>query len=186
MRQHKKKKANIYSPTFKVIWGAKAETKSIDDLVTASWNFAYTALWNTSIFSASEIEQAKTIIKDYLTASKNPEKGYSAFVQRILLTRHYLNNNPNKFVPLPSLWFDRENLNGFAGTKEWYLSMLAVRESLPMYKIELKAFAEAILEMQEDNSSQNFHYWRNYFIERKTPGLLNLFLSTIANQQYEL
>ncbi|HEY6914609.1 MAG TPA: hypothetical protein VI413_08035, partial [Paludibacter sp.] len=94
-------------------------------------------------------------------------------------------NASNRFAPLPSLWFNPENEKGFAGTKQWYRKVYEARQSLPNYKIELKALAEAVLEVSTEPTQNNFHYWKNYFIERKTPGLLSLFLITVANQQFQ-
>jgi hypothetical protein len=186
MKHHKRKKASIYSPIFRVIKGSKSEAKATEEFVSIAWNFAQTALWNNSIFSETEIETSKTIIREYLTMATDQDKAYSAFVQRILLVKQYINNNPNKFVPLPSLWLDRNNANGFAGTRQWFEKMQSVRASLPTYKSELEAFANAIDDMYDSDSATTFHHWRNYFIEKKTPGLLNLFLNTIANQQFSL
>ena len=87
-------------------------------------------------------------------------------------------------MPLPSVWFDRNNEFGFTGTKEWYAQIKNVRASLPAYKEEIKALAEAVLEYSEEPTLQNFAYWRSYFIEKGTPGLLNLFQIAAINQQY--
>ena len=73
---------------------------------------------------------------------------------------------------------------GFAGTKRWFDKLLLQRASVPGYKIQLKVFAEAVLEINETPSGRNFHYWRGYFIERGCQGLLNLMLSTVANCVY--
>ena len=45
-----------------------------------------------------------------------------------------------------------------------------------------KALAEAVLEFSEEPTIQNFQYWRRYFIDRETPGLLNLFQVTAIQQ----
>jgi hypothetical protein len=133
-----------------------------------------------------EIELSKKLVKEFIAANKDSYKGYLAFIQRVLLTRQYITTNAGRFVPLPSFWLDKNNANGFTGTREWFEQLQSVRSSVPSHKIELKAFAEAILEMSEERTCRNYQYWRNYFIERKTPGLLNLFLNTIANQHYKL
>lgn len=187
MRQHHMKAIKkIYPSKLKIVKGLKDQSEVIERLVNTAWGFACTALWNTSIFSNKEIEEAKASIKELLVNSKNPEKGYSAFCQRVLLARQYINNNAGKYIPLPTIWLHKDNPFGFAGTKEWYDNIRAVRSSLPQFKAELKAFAEAILEMKEDATDKNFEYWKNYFIERKAPGLLALFLQTIARQQFGL
>jgi len=187
MRQHQMKAVKKEYPThLRVVKGLKDRSEIIERLVDTAWGFACTALWNTSIFSNKEIEEAKSQIRELLVNSKKAEKAYSVFCQRVLLARQYLNNNPGKYVPLPTIWLNKDNPFGFAGTKEWYDNIRALRSSLPTYKAELKAFSEAILEMKEDASEKNFEYWKNYFIGRKAPGLLSLFLQTIARQQFGL
>lgn len=184
MGQQQMRTAHPYRATFRVIRGTKEQLPETEQLVDTAWNFAFTALWNNVVLSRAEIQTAKNSIREFFTASKNPVNAYKAFCQRVLVTRQYINSQPGRYVPIPSIWLNKENEYGFAGTKEWYNDILAVRASLPNYKTELKAFAEAILEMNSEPSSKNFQYWRNYFIDRKAPGLLTLFLTTVANQQF--
>jgi hypothetical protein len=121
-----------------------------------------------------------------LAAATNAEKAYAELVQRILLARAYVNSHPGKYIPVPTGWFSIANQNGFAGTEKWFTGIQATRASLPLYKLELKAFAEAVQEISEHAGATTFHYWRNYFIERNCQGLLNLFLSTVANFVYSI
>jgi hypothetical protein len=130
------------------------------------------------------MKTAKEMIKQMLVSSKTPVKTYKAFCQRVLLARQYVNSNPNRYIPLPTIWLDTENPTGYAGTQIWFDNIQDIRASLPNYKTELKAFAEAILEMSEEPTTENFQYWRNYFIDNKATGLLTLFLCTIANEQF--
>ena len=184
MKQHHLKVASLYKPHFRVIKGAKEQVLNVDQLTNTAWNFAHTALWNNCIFSKTEIERSKNCIKEMFIASRNPTRAYNTFCQRVLLARQYVNSQPNRYIPLPTVWLDKENPTGFAGTKLWYMNIRELRSSLPNYKIELKAFGEAILEMNEEATHENFQYWRNYFIEKQMPGLLTLFLNTVANQQF--
>lgn len=157
---------------------------TIQKLADTAWNFAYTALWNSTVFSTQEKRAAKAMIEEIISAGKTPLKNYKAFCQRVLLARQYVNANPNRYIPLPTIWLDQENLTGYAGTASWYENIQDIRVSLPNYKTELKAFAEAILEMSEESTAANFQYWRNYFIDNKATGLLGLFLCTIANAAF--
>jgi hypothetical protein len=157
----------------------------LEQLVNTAWNFACTALWNDFAFSNKEAESAKRQIRLFFEPSGNLKKAYTVFCQRVLLAHQYLSNASNRFIPLPSVWLNPENEKGFAGTQQWYQKVYDARQSLPNYKIELKALAEAVFEVSIEPTQNNFHYWKNYFIERKTPGLLSLFLNTIANQQFQ-
>ncbi|RZK08543.1 MAG: hypothetical protein EOO46_14190 [Flavobacterium sp.] len=184
MRQSTTSKQISSIPELKAIRGALFETSPVENLVNAAWNFAYSSLWNSTYFSTREINIAKEKIEEYFTLVENPRSAFLSFCQRVLLARQYVNGAKGRFMPLPSVWFDKNNEYGFVGTKDWYTQIKQVRLSLPAYKEEIKALAEAILEYGEEPSAQNFTYWRNYFIERGTPGLLNLFQVAAINQQY--
>jgi hypothetical protein len=152
-------------------------------LAQLAWQIAYTALWNTEEFSTIEKEQAVKSIATIIEAETNVLKSYSNFVQRVLLARQYINAHPGTYAPIPTKWFCASNKNGFAGTQRWLAEIENTRASLPKYKQSLKAFAEAIQETTTSKSASDFHYWRSYFAEQNAQGLLNLFLSTIANVQ---
>jgi hypothetical protein len=153
-------------------------------LLGAAWNLAHTALWQTAIFSATEINTARELIKEELATAPDAYKAYLAFGERVLLARHYLSKGRNRYVPLPSLWLHPNNAKGYRGTAAWHQKILEVRASLPVYKIELRALAEGVLELTEEPTVQNFLYWKHYFIEKRAPGLLQLFLSVLANGHY--
>lgn len=178
--------ANFYRPTFTVIKGLLGQATEIDKLTDIAWSFAHTALWNSSIFSEKEIAAAKSNIKELLLAAKRPIRCYNIFCQRVLLARQYVLASPTRFIPLPSVWLDNQNPLGFAGTKAWYLNIKKQRASLPNYKIELKALGVAVLEMSEDPTPENYQNWKNYFVEKKAIGLLDLFQHTITNHQFDI
>ena len=113
----------------------------LERLVNTAWNFSTSALWSNLIFSSKEIEEAKKQIRLYFLQSGNLKNAYTIFCQRVLLARQYLNHADGRFIPLPSIWLDPENEKGFAGTKQWFQKLDAARQSLPYYKIELKAIA---------------------------------------------
>jgi hypothetical protein len=170
----------------RVVKGIVEKQSQLNLLTTTAWLFALTALWNNAIFSQTQITEAKEQIADFLNSYKNPVKAYKAFCQRVLLARQYVLTQPNRFIPLPTIWLNKNNATGFVGTREWYKKILDTRAAMPQFKAELKALAEAVLEMQEDPTVENFQYWKNYFIEKRATGLLELFMMTVANQQFEL
>lgn len=182
MRQQALRKEKNSRPTLSIVRPATQSKKDLVHLTNTAWNFACSSLWNSTQFSSKEIEVAKEKIAEYLRLSRHPEKAFSAFCQRVLLARYYVSKNPGRYIPLPSIWLDRDNATGFVGTRAWYNEIKSIRESLPNYKQELKAMAEAVLEFSEEPTVKNYQYWKNYFIEKQTPGLLNLF-QVVAIQQ---
>jgi hypothetical protein len=153
-------------------------------LVTTAWNFASTALWNNTEFSIQEIQRSKELIATWL-GEENSEKNFIAFCQRVLLARQYVTSQPGRYIPLPSVWLDTDNKLGFAGTGSWYERINNIREAVPSYKTGIKALAQALLEMSTQPSASHYHYWKSYFIDHHTPGLLSLFQATAIQQMYQ-
>lgn len=153
-------------------------------LVDAAWVLATTALWNTALFSATETATARAMITGLFVKAADPYKAYLAFGERVLLARQYLAGSRQRYVPLPTVWLHPDNGKGYPGTEVWHRKVLEVRAALPVYKIELRALAEGVLEMTEEPTVQNFLYWKSYFIEKRAPGLLQLFLGVLANGFY--
>jgi hypothetical protein len=183
MRSYRKNKGD-YPPYLKVSTNHREDTTELGELVETAWIFASSSLWNCSLFSAKEIDTAKESIREYLRLSDTTRNGFLSFCQRVLLARYYLNNSAGRHIPLPSVWLDKNNDKGFAGTKEWFIEIMAVRESLPQYKADIKALSEAVLEFSEDPTEEKFYNWKNHFIERQTPGLLTLFQVFATNCLY--
>jgi len=182
MRQYKKK--GDFHPYLKVTQNRKEDSTELNTLVETAWIFAYSALWNCSLFSAKEMDAAKEGIREYLRLSDTASNGFLSFCQRVLLARYYLSNGASRHIPLPSVWLDKNNEKGFAGTKEWFIEIMAVRESLPQYKNDIRALSEAVLDYSEDTTEEKFYLWKNHFIERQTPGLLTLFQVFAINYLY--
>lgn len=168
----------------KVVRGTEGYKRSLSFLIDTAWNFAYSALWNTTIFSDKEILAAKVKISDLFTSSKNTDKAFIDFAQRVILARHYITSNKGRYIPLPSVWLDQENERGFAGTKQWLSEIKSIRSSMPNYKIVIKELAQATLEYSSDPSILNYNIWRTYFLNANAPGLFNLFQTFIINHQF--
>jgi hypothetical protein len=168
------------SSSLTVVKGGREYGQQLNLLTNVAWKIAHTALWNATEFSNKEEEGAKDFIRNFIQKANNPVKAFSEFTQRVLLARMYILSHPGKYAPYPSRWFKASNSMGFAGTSKWFQTITMNRYSQPTYKLELKAFGEAVVEVAETNSSADFNYWRTYFIERRCKGLLSLYLSTVA------
>jgi hypothetical protein len=180
MAQQAKAAVNYQSPLHLVKTKEEYQAE-VKQLTTTAWQIACTALWNTLEFSAQEKQNAVNFITAFITEATSHKKAYAELIQRILLARQYISTHPGTYAPIPSQWFNEENKKGFIGTKQWLNTVEQTRAALPLYKQPLKAFAEAVLETVQSNSANDFHYWRSYFIQHNCQGLLNLFLSTMAN-----
>jgi hypothetical protein len=161
--------------------GINEYNEEIKQLANTAWYIVYTALWNTEQLSAREKEIAVNAISEFLQQSNNHRKAFNEFVQRVLMARQYINCHPGTYAPIPSRWFDAANAKGFAGTAKWFHSLEEMRGSIVDFKEPLKVFSEAVLQTMCSNSPKCFHEWRGYFIAKRSQGLLNLYLSIIAN-----
>jgi hypothetical protein len=181
MRQATTNHQRNYPSPLRVIEETSTVTSNQLHLVNAAWNFAYTALWSDIRFSSKEIGQAKQQIA-WLLASANSEKAFISFCERVLLARQYIAKSTCRYIPLPTVWLDSNNKLGFAGTQRWYDDIRSIRESVPAYKTGIRALAEAILEISKEPSASNYRYWKAYFTEHQTPGLLQLLQATALQQ----
>lgn len=182
MRHNTMKNQSLCLPHLTIVTGDVESHLHTARLVDGAWNFAYTSLWNNTQFSTKETDAAKEKIFEYFSLAKDTRKAFVSFCQRVLLTRYYVNGAKGRHLPLPSVWFDKGYEYGFVSTRKWLQEVKAVRQSLPNHKQELKALAEAVLEFSEEPTVKNYQYWRGYFIEQKTPGLLSLFQMTAIQQ----
>lgn len=171
---------SYYLPALQVVKGYQEQQHTIKHMVDACWKAAYVILWNGGFFSTNEENEAKARIKCILINAPDLENGYRAFVERILLSRRYLRTDIESLRQSPAEWFFTTNKRGFCRSSQWYEAVVQKRTAKPLYALGLKAFADAVLEMQEDPSSTTFHYWRGYFLERNSQGLLNLILAYAA------
>ena len=174
---------NSCYPHLLLIKGRVEYEQQVQTLASLAWQIAYAALWNGEQLSPADKQAATDFILAFIKGSADPRRGYMELVQRVLLARQFHIIHPDCFPFPPARWFGKNTRQGFPRTKKWFNSLETARQSLPMYKIGLIAFGEAVRIMHHNQNAKDFHYWRNYFIERHCHGLLNLFLSIVANMK---
>jgi len=186
MKQHRfKPSPSSFASALKAIHGFKLALDNEQSLTSIAWQFAYSVLWNNQLFSECEKDEARAHIREFLAASRNPTRMFLQFCQRMIVARQHVHELDSS-VCLPSLFLNKENTEGFAKTRVWFDPIKELRRSLPNYKIEVKALAEAILEFSEEPTQRNFKYWRNYFMDRQEAILLELFTVFCCNQVFNI
>lgn len=165
--------------------GGISGTAQKEQLAQAAWLFTYSSLFNNQILSIREKDNCIKIISRYLS-SKNPKRSFLNFCQRITLARLNVTSLKAGSLSLPSTWLLEANTDGYAITKDFLDPIKLIRLSLPRHRTELKGLAEAVLEFSEEPTQQNFRYWRNYFIEKDEPILLNLFITYASNRAFNI
>ena len=155
-------------------------TPRVQCMADAAYAIAVTALWNGEVLSAASQQRLKEFIRSFLLQHTDREQCYTAFVERVLLARAYVESVDGRYIPSPEWWVDTTNDKGFKGTARWYKKLIAVRETYPLREQVMKVIAEAVLDMRESPTAKNFHYWRGYFIKRGWEKGMNLFLAVVG------
>lgn len=168
----------------RIVKDSQQEAQDVDSLVYAAWSFAYSALWNNTIFSDKEVAAAKTKIQYLFVSSRNTEKAFLDFAQRVILARHYVMATSSRYVPLPSVWLDGDNEQGFAGTKPWLQEIKEIRSSLPRHKASVYNLAEAVLDFSINPTEATYHFWKEFLLRAGAPGLFALFQTYIINLSF--
>ncbi|OFY82617.1 MAG: hypothetical protein A3F72_11885 [Bacteroidetes bacterium RIFCSPLOWO2_12_FULL_35_15] len=87
------------------------------------WMTARNLLYKNIFLTDHQVETAKKLIqKLYEPAStENLQNIHQHYIERIALVEKYIKKDPvNRYVPLPYIYFDTNNLKGFVGTKKWH------------------------------------------------------------------
>jgi hypothetical protein len=168
--------------TLRAIPGYKENQEQLQHFTTVSWLAAYTILWNGKQFSPKELKQALQQIRSFLLNATDLNTGFTELVQRLIIARQQLPSDYGSTRTLPSVWFSAGYPHGLASTQSAYNSLLKRRSVNPLYRIGLKSFADALLQVYENPSTENYHYWRSWFQQRHSNRLLNILLAFIANR----
>ncbi len=162
---------------------------NIGRMVNTAWHVLSAGLFPSQMNAEPSKAMACGFIQSFLSRTENGYASFAEFCQRILMVRHYQQNHP-RFGMHHKLnsWLDPANKLGFAGTEKWFANLKENRALHPVHLIELKAFPEAILELAEDPTPDIFHYWNDWFIEKKAMDIQRMFMMVggcLAFRNYE-
>lgn len=180
-----KKTNNKRKPTAKVIRlrvaYSKSETKR---LINGFWTVAYSALWHNRFFSASEVQDLKTLIAEHFENRKSDKRNFKELVERICLAKRYVARKKGRYISKPIDYLNIDYKNGLAGTASWLKEVNQQRESVPHYNEGITTLANAILTYIESPRAVIYYKFRDKLIEQKQYDLLQIFQNTIINLQY--
>ncbi len=166
------------------IEAAKTKKNELEQYVLAAWNFAQTLLWKNELFQKDETEKAQAHIQDYFQCAKDRKNAFTAFCERVLLTSRYITSGKGRYVPLPSIWFNRNYQHGFVGTRKWYNRIQVERQDIPGYLQHYTTVAEFYRQYAFKPSSMTFLKCRKRLIELKATSLLQHFYNCIIHLNY--
>lgn len=96
---------------------------SLNLYVSLLWMMARNLLYKNVDLTERQVLIAKKLIQKLYepVLTENLSNVHQHCIERISLVVKYIKKNPEKrFVPLPYLYFNTTNPNGFVGTKKWY------------------------------------------------------------------
>ena len=155
-------------------------------LSDAAWNFAHTILWPEQEFSKGDLNSVMTSIHSYFELAGDKKKAFTIFCERIVLTHKFVSAQPNRFVPNPAVWFNRNYAHGFAGTKSWYQQVQLKREDIPGYLQHISVIASHYLDYTLKPSQKVFHSCRKKLLALKANSLLQHFYNAIIHLSYSM
>ena len=111
--------------------------KKIELHVSTIWSCAYDSLYSDKYLTDSVVDQAKAHLCTYFTAAPDPARwgaGAREIITRINLVSRWirtgLEKGENRWVPIPSVYFDPKNERGFRATKPWYKKHKAIQAEI--------------------------------------------------------
>lgn len=135
--------------------------ENVKVLTNVAYTFTWIAFWSCTGYHPRQVSKAKSYIRRILLQSYDPYKAFIEFCQRIMLFREHMIENeevsPGVYI---STWLNEED--GYLGTESLFQELEKERIKTPLYKIELKGLAEAIFDMAEDPTEDNFNFWLNW------------------------
>lgn len=98
-----------------------------------------------SYLSASQLVPIKRFIaEEFRHQSKTDYSSiYFRLSTRIQMASEWLGRDPNRYIPIPSKYFDRDNPHGFVKTDQWLGEMKANTEKAREYKVRYSAMMKA-------------------------------------------
>ena len=163
---------------------AGKEQTELAKYIQAAWSFAYCILWQEQQFPKGETERAKQHIQHYFECAADKKTAFKAFCERIVLTNRFLSAEKSRFVPLPSIWLNRNYEHGFAGTKSWFQNIQVKRQEVPGYLQHISVIADQYLQYTLRPSAKVFNTCRRKLLELKACGLLQHFYNSIIHLNY--
>lgn len=164
--------------------GIRQPTTSLRHLTYAAWNFAHTILWSEQQFSKQDEERTLDLIYSYFEQAENKKRAFIVFCERIVITNNFITGKASRYIPMPTVWFNRQYEHGFAGTLDWYKQIQNKRIDIPQYLQHLTIIAEHYYSYIKKPSARIFKQCRRKLLELKANNLLQLFYNTIIHFNY--
>lgn len=156
----------------------------VEKLVNAAWQFSQCALWPEQTLDLLEDGDTRAYIREYFTAATDKKRAFTALIQRVILTQKYVRRDRERFLPQPSIWFNRRYPFGFAGTLPWLHNVEQQRKEVPGYLAHIEALAHGYYDYIVRPSTRRFNRCREKMLRHRANSLLQLFYNTVIHLNY--
>lgn len=102
-------------------------------------------------------------VRDYFSLIKHEsfkrkfvDQAYDDFCKRVVLAKRYVERSPDRFIPVPSIWFNKHFPHGFCGTLSWLRKVNANKITLSRYMKKLSAFCAVYKQYLNDPNVHNY------------------------------
>lgn len=147
------------------------------------YNFMISALYAGKSSANYDVEyRSKNHIIKYLTSNFDEDTPLSLIgtranimMERILLTKRYIQRSPERFMPNADTWLDFDNENGFKGTLQWWIKTNEKRKQNKVYLKYTKDFVQIFNHYQKFQSLNTYLQCRQFLTKKYDKSLLDLF-----------
>ena len=155
----------------------------IEKLTNAAWQFAYAALWQEQHFYPKEVERVKLEITNYFLSGTDQQTAFITFCERIILANRYLAGEKSRYLPHPSIWFNKHFQFGFPETLQSYNKLQQKRAESPDYCESVYILADSYWQYTNKPYGKAFLKCRKKLLHLKEYGLIQLFYNAIIYSQ---
>ena len=164
-------------------------TAQINQYTAHAWRFTKSILYSKEQFTPEQTRLSQLYIRDYFSLIKDKnftkpivDRLFEDFCQRILLAKKYVDKSPERFIPVPWCWFDKNFANGFCGTLNWLKKVKQKRSTLKNYHSNLSELSKNYREYMRDPSISTYKKIEKELLKKNDEPLLKLYYSCVVDK----
>lgn len=145
--------------------GDDPEFQEIIDFYTKNaWHFARSVLYPKQELTQMQENLAIMYVRDYFALIQHEifkrkfvDKAFEDFCKRIVLAKRYVDRSPERFIPLPHIWFNKYFAHGFCGTLSWLNKVKSQKTALGNYIKKLASLCDVYKQYLKDPNVPNYY-----------------------------
>lgn len=149
-------------------WGVAGDDPNFSEIIDfyakQAWSFARSVLYFKNDLSDMQERLALMYVREYFSLIKHEifkrnfvDRLFNDFCERIILAKRYIDRSPERFIPVPSVWFNKHFRNGFCGTLAWLNKVRANRIALSGYIKKLSGLCSIYRQYLSDANVHSYY-----------------------------